>query len=194
MPTKTDEIFLADKMSYHLLQHWDKFSPEKRRETAIKIRNIQSKNMQRNTYGLTIIGLLFSVFTVFSWINRFNLSQASSAGFILGSVLSVMVTKYAIATRKKSFGEIYPDDFTDEDILAYLQMRRRIDVKWTEQWEKKRNLVAIYIFVQFALAALPFTQDFAIMVLNSSLSGFLVGISMEFLFNQKGNKRNSDGG
>jgi hypothetical protein len=194
MPTKTDEIFMADKMLDHLAQRWDNFSPQKRRETVIKIRNLQSKIMQRSIYGLMIVGLLIAVFTIFSWINRFNLSQASSAGVIIGFVISVLATKYALATRKKSFGEIYPDDFTDDDILAYIQTRKRIDKKWAEQWEKKKGVVAIYIFVQFALLIPPFTKDFAIMVLNSSASIFLIGFSMNFLFNQKGKKRKSDGG
>jgi len=182
-PNKLDDIFRADVMLDSLYGHWEKLTPEKRRVAAIKIRNIQSKSQQKAIYGLLAAGVLFAVFTIFSWLDRFNLSQASSAGVIIGLVLSIFVIKYAKATRVKSLSEVFPNDFTNDDILAYLQKRERIDKINVKQWEKKKYLIVICTFIFPFLLALHFTEAVTFMSLSSGLSIFLIGISIEILFN-----------
>jgi len=162
-------------------KHWESMSPDKRRASVIQMRDAQSKNAQKSIIILSVVGVVFFAFTVHFWLNIYHLSIASSSGIIGGAILAVFGFRYIQFNRIKSHSIIQPNDFNDDDIMAYIQEHEKVNQRALINWNRYKYLIFVLGGLLMLSLNLHPTKEFSFMVLSSGLSIFLLGLFVHYV-------------
>ena len=162
-------------------KYWESLSPEERRASVIQMRDAQAKNAQKSIIFLAVIGVVFSAITIQFWLNEYHMSLMSSLGIIGGMFLVAIGFQYINSNKIKSNSKIQTDDFSDDDVIAYLREHEKVNQRALVQWNKNKYFV--FIIGGLFILSLNFrsTQEFSYMALFSGISIFLLGLVIFFI-------------
>jgi len=141
-----------------------RLSSAERRETILQLRDAQSKTAHWSAIFLFFLGLGFLAGTIFLWYRQYRMSLMSSLGIVAGLVVAGIGFRIVHSNKVKSFTKILSDDFSDGDILAWIQEHETINRRFLDQWRRWRQYIFFLLFVLFLLLFIRPTREFAAML------------------------------
>ncbi|MBI3175782.1 MAG: hypothetical protein HYZ25_18830 [Chloroflexi bacterium] len=176
------------------VQHLKSLTPEERRDFVIQMREEQIKINKKLIVFSSISAPIISFASLYLWGHAYHMSRESTFGMLTGSALFFIGFQFIKSgLLYEPFKNCYLDDFTDEDIFAYLQGIS----KGNQKSSRLEKIGKFYFFIVSSALLIPFflhfsnsSYEFSTSASGSAMSTLMICYSVYLYKKIKMNKSN----
>jgi len=175
----TNDLRKLESKVKSLHDYWRGLNPEERRKAVVEFLDAQQRTSRQSAIVILVFGIVALAATVFFWHNQSHRSLMSSLGIVGGVLVAGLGFRFLQLNRVKSYHKLFSDDFSDEDILAWLKEHEEVNRRFVERWNGwGKYLVFVVGGAWIIMLSIDATKELASSALFSALTVLFLGLAI----------------